>query len=214
VRSALVVSWIIGILLALGLDKAVLYPQEMLRWPGFADVVRGFAFAGVIVALVPLTPRVFDTSPRAPIPRYFTSGAWRECVSPGHDTIVGVPLSDGGDRTNQTWSTTADTAFAIPQGPVMAPDSAKNKQVVWARNNVLWTAQWLSYIYQNGGGATPVVNDSIKSRVRLDLGTWQANCVVMADGAQNLAAIKDFLDQAIAPGKMEGDVVVWQEPAG
>lgn len=214
VRSALAVSWIIGILLALGLDKAVLYPQEMLRWPGFADVVRGFAFAGVIVALVPLTPRVFDTSPRAPIPRYFTSGAWRECVSPGHDTIVGVPLSDGGDRTNQTWSTTADTAFAIPQGPVMAPDSAKNKQVVWARNNVLWTAQWLSYIYQNGGGATPVVNDSIKSRVRLDLGTWQANCVVMADGAQNLAAIKDFLDQAIAPGKMEGDVVVWQEPAG
>ena len=205
VRSALAVSWIIGILLALGLDKAVLHRSQ---------VVRGVVFGGVIAALIPLTPRVFDTSPRQPIPRYFTSGAWKECVSPGHNTIVGVPLSDGGDRTNQTWSTAADTAFAIPQGPVMAPNSPTDKQVAWAKNNVLWTAQWLSYIYQNGGGATPVVNDSIKNRVRLDLGTWRANCVVMADGAQNLAAIKNFLDQAIAPDKMEGDVVVWQEPAG
>ncbi|MEY9927397.1 hypothetical protein ABH926_002022 [Catenulispora sp. GP43] len=214
VREALAVSWIIGILLALGLDKAVLYPQQMVRWVVFADVVRGFAFACVIVALVPLLPRVFDTSPRIPIPRYFTSGAWNECVSPGHDTIVGVPLSDGGDRTNQTWSTAADTAFDIPQGPVMAPTSPTDKQVAWAKNNVLWTAQWLSYIYKNGGGATPVVNSSITNRVRLDLDTWQANCVVAADGTQNLAAIKNFLDQAIAPGKMEGDVIVWKEPAG
>jgi hypothetical protein len=203
VRSALAVSWIIGILLALGLDKAVLHPQQVLR---------GLVFGGVAAALIPLIPRVFDTSPRTRIPQYFTSGAWKECVSPGHDTIVGVPLSDGGDRTNQTWSTAADTAFNIPQGPVMAPNSATDKQVAWAKNNVLWTAQWLAYIYQNGGGSTPVVNSAIQDRVRLDLGTWQANCVVAADGTQNLAAVKTFLDQAIAPGKLEGDVIVWKEP--
>ncbi|ACU77566.1 conserved hypothetical protein [Catenulispora acidiphila DSM 44928] len=205
VRSALAVSWIIGVLLALGLDKAVLHRQQVLR---------GVVFGGVVASLVPLVPRVFDTSPRLPIPHYFTSGAWKECVSPGHNTIVGVPLSDGGDRTNQTWSTAADTAFNIPQGPVMAPNSPTDKQVAWAKNNVLWTAQWLAYIYQNGGGATPVVNSTIQNRVRLDLGTWQANCVVAADGTQNLAAIKNFLDQAIAPGKLEGDVIVWKEPVG
>jgi len=204
VRSALAVSWIIGILLALGLDKAVLHPRQVLR---------GVVFGSVAAALIPLIPRVFDTSPRTPIPEYFTSDAWKECVSPGHDTIVGVPLSDGGDRTNQTWSTAADTAFAIPQGPVMAPTSPTDKQVAWGKNNVLWTAQWLSYIYKNGGDATPAINPSIQNRVRLDLDTWQANCVVMADGTQNLAAVKNFLDQAIAPGKLEGDVVVWKEPA-
>lgn len=214
VREALAVSWIIGILLALGLDKAVLYPQQMVRWVVFADVVRGFVFACVIVALVPLIPRVFDTSPRHPIPQYFTAGAWKECVSPGHNTIVGVPLSDGGDRTNQTWSTAADTAFDIPQGPVMAPTSTTDKQVAWAKNNVLWTAQWLSYIYKNGGSATPPVNPSITNRVRLDLETWHAKCVVAEDGTQNLAAIKNFLDQAIAPGTLEGGVVVWKEPTG
>ncbi|MEZ0106060.1 hypothetical protein ABH920_000041 [Catenulispora sp. EB89] len=205
IRSALAVSWIIGILLALGLDKAVLHPRQVLR---------GVVFGSVAAALIPLIPRVFDTSPRTPIPEYFTSDAWKECVSPGHDTIVGVPLSDGGDRTNQTWSTAADTGFAIPQGPVMAPTSPTDKQVAWGKNNVLWTAQWLSYIFKNGGGATPTITPSIKNRVKLDLATWQANCVVMADGTQNLAAVKNFLDQAIAPGTMEGGVVVWKEPAG
>jgi hypothetical protein len=203
IRSALAVSWIIGILLALGLDRAVLHPRQVLR---------GVVFGSVAAALIPLIPRVFDTSPRTPIPQYFTSDAWKECVSPGHDTIVGVPLSDGGDRTNQTWSTAADTGFNIPQGPVMAPTSATDKQVAWGKNNVLWTAQWLSYIYKNGGDATPAINPSIQNRVKLDLDTWQANCVVMADGTQNLAAIKNFLDQAIAPGKLEGNVVVWKEP--
>ena len=155
---------------------------------------------------------MFDTWPRTPIPGYFTSDAWKECVSPGHDTIVGVPLSDGGDRTNQTWSTAADTAFDDSAGPGDGPGFVQEQAGGRGRNNVLWTAQWLSYIYQNGGGATPVVNDSIKSRVRLDLGTWKADCVVLADGTQNLAAVKNFLDQAIAPGKLEGDVIVWQEP--
>ncbi|MBS2547536.1 hypothetical protein KGQ19_11705 [Catenulispora sp. NL8] len=203
VRSALAVSWIIGILLALGLDEAVLH-----RW----QVLRGVGIGAVTAALIPLIPRVFDTVPRTPIPQYFTSGAWKECVSPGHHTIVGVPLSDGGDRTNETWSTAENTDFAIPQGPVMGPNSATDKQVVWAKSNVLWTAQWLAYIYKNGGGSTPAVDSAIQNRVALDLGTWQAKCVVAADGTQNLAAIKNFLDQAIAPGKLEGDVVVWMEP--
>jgi len=205
VRSALAVSWIIGILLALGLDKAVQHPRQ---------VVRGVVFGGVTAALIPLIPRVFDTWPRAPIPAYFTSNAWKECVTPGHNTIVGVPLSDGGDRTNETWSTAADTAFAIPQGPVMAPNSPTDKQVAWAKNNVLWTAQWLSYIYKNGGGATPPVDSSIKNRVLMDLDTWKANCVVAGDGTQNLAAIKTFLDQAIAPGIAKDGVIVWKEPTG
>ncbi|MFD0639499.1 hypothetical protein ACFQ9X_55875 [Catenulispora yoronensis] len=145
IRSALAVSWIVGILLAMGLDKAL---AQRWMW------VRGLAVGGTAVALFPLLPRVLEASDRAPIPAYFTAGTWKECVSPGRNTIVGVPLSDGGDRTNETWSTAADTAFAIPQGPVMAPSSPTDKQVTWGRNNVLWTAQWLSYIFKNGGGAT------------------------------------------------------------
>lgn len=206
-RQALAVSWILGILLAMGVDE-VLQHQWM--------VMRGLVFGGVITALVPLIPRVFDTAPRAPIPAYFTSGAWKGCVSPGHNTIVGVPLTEIGDRTNENWSTAADTAFAIPEGPVMGPTSPTDKQVLWSTpdDRMLWTAQWLKYIYNNGGSATPPVDATIKAKVRQDMATWQANCVVMADGAQNLTAEKSFLDQAIAPGIMEGDVIVWREPAG
>lgn len=206
-RQALAVSWIIGILLAMGLDEAMLH-----RWMA----LRGLAIGGVVAALVPLVPRVFDTSPRTPIPEYFTSGAWKECVSPGRDTIVGVPLTEIGDRTNENWSTAADTAFAIPEGPVMGPTSATDKQVMWSTpdDHMLWTAQWLKYIYNNGGSATPPVTPAIQNTVRQNLATWHANCIVMADGTQNLAAVKNFLDQAIAPGTLKGDVVVWKEPTG
>ena len=204
-RSAIAVVWVLGILLAMGLDKAVEHPRQILR---------GLVFGGVTAALIPLIPRVFDTAPRQPIPHYFTSSEWKECVSPGHNTIVGVPLSDGGDRTNENWSMAADTAFAIPQGPVMKPKSASDKSVAWAENNLLWTAQWLSYIFKNGGGSTPPVDSAIQNRVRQDLNTWHADCVVMADGTQNLAGVKYFLDRAIAPGKHEGGVFVWKEPNG
>jgi len=204
IRSALAVSWIIGMLLAIGVDKAM---EHRWYW------VRGLALGASVTALIPLLPRVFDVIDRNPIPHYFTAGTWKECVSPGRNTIVGAPLSSNGDRTEQTWSTAADTAFDIPQGPAMVPTSPTDKQVVFGKENVLWTAQWLTYISKNGGGATPQVDASIKSRVAQDLGIWRANCVVAAENAQNLEALTSFLDQAIAPGVHKGGVVVWKEPA-
>ncbi|GAA1975304.1 hypothetical protein [Catenulispora subtropica] len=204
-RSALAVSWVIGILLTLGVDKAM---EHRLLW------LRGVVAGAVATALVPLIPRVFDVIDRAPIPNYFTAGTWKECVSPGHNTIVGVPLSANGDRTEQTWSTAADTAFDIPQGPAFVPDSPTNKHVVFGKENVLWTAQWLTYIYNNGGGATPQVDKSIRDIVAQNLATWRAKCVVAADDLRNLDAVKSFLDQAIAPGVHKGGVVVWKEPTG
>ena len=204
IRSALAVSWIIGILLAMGVDKAM---EHRWFW------LRGLAVGAVVTALVPLLPRVLDVIDRNPIPSYFTAGTWKECVSPGHDTIVGVPLSANGDRTEQTWSTATGTGFNIPQGPAMVPDSPTQKHVVFGKENVLWTAQWLTYISKNGGGATPPVDKSIKDRVAQDLGTWQARCVVAAENLPNLDAVTTFLDQAIAPGVHKGGVVVWKEPA-
>jgi hypothetical protein len=95
----------------------------------------------------------------------------------------------------------------------MVPDSPTQKHVVFGKENVLWTAQWLTYISKNGGGATPPVDKSIKDRVAQDLGTWQARCVVAAENLPNLDAVTTFLDQAIAPGVHKGGVVVWKEPA-
>ena len=204
VRSALAVSWVVGILLAIGVDKAM---EHRWYW------VRGLAVGASVTALVPLLPRVLDTIDRTPIPAYFTAGTWKDCVSPGRNTIVAVPLSTNGDRTEQTWSTAADTAFDIPQGPAMVPTSPTDKHVLFGKVNVLWTAQWLSYISNNGGGATPPVDAGIKSRVAEDMAIWKAKCVVAADDAHNLDALKSFLDKAIAPGVHRRGVVVWKEPS-
>ena len=204
IRDALAISWIIGILLAVGLDKAV---AHRFYW------LRGLAVGAVVTALIPLIPRVFDVSDRPAIPKFFTSSDWKTCVSSGRNTIVGVPLSGGGDRTNMTWSIAADDAFDIPQGPVMAPTSASDKQVEWGKpdSQMLWTAQWLTYINNNGGGATPQITDSIKDRVAKDMAIWHASCVVVADDNQNRDALKVFLDGILGPGIARDGVMFWKE---
>jgi hypothetical protein len=190
------------VLFAIGIDRAVLSRYNMLR---------GVAFGLSFCALLPLTPRVLRVVDRAPAPRFFTDGSWKECMAIG-PTIVGVPLSDGGDRTNLTWSTAVGDGFDIPQGPVMAPLSPTNKQVIWGRNNVLWTAQWLSYINNNGGGATPPITQQIKDQVSGDMHVWQAGCVVVADTNPRLNDLKAFLDGALGSGEEDGGVFVWKRP--
>lgn len=199
-RSAIAVGWLVGVLLAIGLDRAVFSKHNTLR---------GVAFGLTFCALVPLTPRVLRVDDRGAVPVFFTDGGWRSCMPLGH-TIVGVPLSSGGDRTNMVWQTAAGDKFDIPQGPVMTPQSSTDKQVVWARINVLWTAQWLSYINDNGGASTPPITQQIKDQVAGDLRTWHAGCVVVADDNPRLADLKVFLDGALGPGTEQGGVNVWR----
>jgi hypothetical protein len=200
IRSALALGWLVGVLLAIGIDRAVFSRHNMLR---------GVAFGLTFCALVPLTPSVLRVEKRAQVPAFFTDGAWKSCLPLGH-TIVGLPLSGGGDRTNMVWSVAAGDGFDIPQGPVMAPNSATDKQVAWARTNVLWTAQWLSYINDNGGGATPPITQEIKNQVAGDLQKWHAGCVVVQDTNYHLQDLKSFLDGTVGPGNEEGGVFVWR----
>jgi hypothetical protein len=129
----------------------------------------------------------------------------------GH-TIVGVPMSSGGDRTNLTWATAADAAFDIPQGPAMAPSSPTDKQVVFGREAVLWTAQWLKYISENGGASTPPATPAIQAQVAADLKTWKAGCVVVADTNPRLEDLRTFLSGALGPATEMGGVWVWKAP--
>jgi hypothetical protein len=199
-RSAIAAGWAVGILLAIGIDRAVFSRHNMLR---------GVAFGVTFCTLVPLTPGVLRVDDRAPMPRFFTDGAWRSCMPLGH-TIVGIPLSGGGDRTNMVWQTATGDSFDIPQGPVMGPTSATDKHVAWARTNILWTAQWMSYINDNGGGATPPMTQQIRDQVARDMQTWHAGCVVVQDTNYHLQDLKVFLDGAMGPGVEDDGVYVWR----
>jgi hypothetical protein len=199
-RSAIAAGWAVGLLLTIGIDRAVFSRHNLLR---------GVVFGVTFCALVPLTPGVLRVDDRAPMPRFFTDGSWRSCMPLGH-TIVGVPLSGGGDRTNMVWQTATGDGFDIPQGPVMTATSATDKHVAWARTNLLWTAQWLSYINDNGGGATPPMTQQIRDQVARDLQSWHAGCVVVQDTNYRLQDLKVFLDGALGPGVEDEGVYVWR----
>src|SRR5690606_28775828 len=83
-RFALVVTPVVGLLLAYAVDQL---PRRPPYRPAAVSWTLGFA-----VALAPLFPTPLLTSEREPIPRFITSGAWRDHVSPG-GVLTPAPLT-------------------------------------------------------------------------------------------------------------------------
>ncbi len=115
-RFALVVTPVIGLLLAYAVDQLRRRP---LSRPAAVAWTVGFA-----VALVPLFPTPLLTSEREPIPRFITSGAWRDHVSPG-GVLTPAPLTLDVYPDGQRWQAYAlahrQGEFAIPSGFFLGP---------------------------------------------------------------------------------------------
>ena len=204
IRMAMAVSWFVGILLAIGIERAMTHRSYFLR---------GAAGVAVVVALVPLTPRVYATNQRPAVPEFFTDGAWKTCVTPDHPTIVTVPPSDAGDRTAMRWQTAAGTGYDIPMGAVFVPGRGNDRVVKFGTPDVTWTASWLIWFHANGNGSSPGVGGAITGQVRSDLNRLRATCVVDSVDDPNLGAESTFLNGAIGPGQFVDGVWVWREPS-
>jgi hypothetical protein len=109
-RFAMVAVPVIGMLLALGTATAAQEPRKLrLLWAG--------ALAG---ALIPLVPTPLSTSPRPPVPAFFSSGEWRSYVPAGR-TVVTVPLPGYQDPDPMWWQASEGLDFAVPRGYFLGP---------------------------------------------------------------------------------------------
>ncbi len=171
-RLALVVTPVIGLLLAYAVDQ--LRRQPPRRAAAVAWTV------GFVVALVPLFPTPLLTIEREPIPRFITSGAWREYVSPG-GTLTPAPLTLDVYPDGQRWQAYAlanrQGEFAIPSGFFLGPGGPDD------RGRIGPVPRPFGALLDQAArtGLPPIVTEGTREEVQADLVHWRIETVVLAD---------------------------------
>ncbi|MFI6068497.1 DUF2079 domain-containing protein [Micromonospora sp. NPDC051227] len=209
-RLALVVAPVIGLLLAYAVDQLRAAPPQH-RSTELAWLV-GFA-----VALVPLLPTPLLTDEREPIPRFITSGTWRDYVSPD-GVLTPVPLTVDIYPDGQRWQAYAlshrQGEFEIPGGFFLGPGGPDG------RGRIGPVPRTLSALMDQAGrtGLVPIVTDGTIREVQSDLRHWRIETVVLAD---EVHGAKFEVDEAAllrtgtalfgAPQRVD-DVWLWRIP--
>lgn len=167
-RLALIVIPIVGVLLALALDRALRLPTRPRR--GWVAVLA--------VALVPLVPLPIPTTHRQPVPHFFTSGAYGQYIRPGQ-TLMAIPPASDFLPDGQRWQTATDFAFAIPSGFFLGPGGPHNRSRIGP--NPRPTAALFTKIGMTGKDPGTITAE-MRHQSRLDLAYWHATTIVLSDG--------------------------------
>ncbi|TCB90270.1 DUF2079 domain-containing protein [Micromonospora zingiberis] len=206
-RLALVVTPVIGLLLAYAID------QLRQRPPRRAAAVAWTV--GFVVALVPLLPTPLLTVEREPIPRFITSGAWREYVSPG-GVLTPAPLALDVYPDGQRWQAYAlanrQGEFAIPSGFFLGPGGPDG------RGRIGPVPRPFGALLDQAArtGLPPIVTEGTREEVKADLEHWRVETVVLVDevhGAKwavDEEALRRTLTMLLGEPERVEDVWLWR----
>ncbi|MDZ5443222.1 hypothetical protein U2F26_10825 [Micromonospora sp. 4G57] len=188
-RFALVCVPVLGVLLALALDRAYDHrvgPGRRLFWTG-----------AVAAALLPLAPTPIRTVPAGPMPAFVADGGWRAYVPPGR-TLVPVPPVTGAAVSPATfWSARTGLAFAAPGGYFIGPASAADPTAHWGAPD---TPTSLLLRRAAESGQVPPVGDADRRQAVEDLRHWRAAVLVQA-GSTPADPVRATLDALVGPGR-------------
>jgi hypothetical protein len=195
-RFALALIPIFALVLATALDRALRDPRR---------AVRLAVPAAVALALLPLVPAPLPTFDRAPVPRFFADGHWRQCVRPG-GTLVPVPLPRPTAPDKMRWAAAANAAFAIPEGFFIGPYASGGRASLGIYSRP--TSQLLNEVERTG--AVPTISDTERAQARRDVAYWRASCLVVADHQINGRELRATMEGLFGAGQEVADVHVWR----
>ena len=209
-RLALVVTPVVGLLLAYAVDRLI------ATGPRSRPVRLGWA-AAFALALLPLLPVPLLTIQREPIPTFITSGTWREYVSPG-GALTPLPLTLDVTPDGQRWQAYAlahrQGEFAIPSGFFLGPGGPDGRGQIGPEPR--YTDSVLLRAAQTG--IVPTITNADRAEARADLRYWRVEVVVLADqvhGAKfpiHLTALRDTATELFGQPERVGDVWLWRVP--
>ncbi|MFE4261790.1 glycosyltransferase 87 family protein [Streptomyces sp. NPDC056883] len=164
-RVAMVCAPVLGILLALALDRILRLRTRELRTLGLL---------GAAAALIPVLPLPLTVRDRAPVPAFITSGDWKGYVKDG-EALVPVPLPDPGQADALHWQVEADFGFRLAGGYFNGPWGPDRIGIYGA------TPRHLSNLLRDVryGAQPPEVTASWRLQARQDLEYWKAGAVVL-----------------------------------
>ncbi len=206
-RFALVVAGVIGVVLAMAVDRLLtVRPAGRLRWA----VVGAFA-----LALVPVIPTPLLTTQRAPEPAFIANGTWKNYVSDG-GVISSLPFANNASADAQRWQAytmaRGGEYFRIPDGYFLGPGGENGVGQIGApwRNT-----DWLLLRASRYGYVAPVT-ELDRERAREDFAYWGieavflANQITGAEGPDFRAAVEITARDLLGEPERVDDVLVWR----
>jgi hypothetical protein len=204
-RFALVVSCVVGVVLALAVD-------QLRDEPGRLRMSYAAAFT---VALVPLIPLPLLTVPRAPEPAFIADGRWRAYV-PAGGAMTALPFATNMTPDAQRWQAytlaRGGSQFRMPDGYFLGPggpNGAGRLGAPWRRTDWLF---FRAAVY----GYVGAIDDADRAAARSDFAYWGVDAVFLPDqisGQEGIlfrAAVETTAAELLGPPHRDGGVLVWR----
>ncbi|WP_244295694.1 hypothetical protein [Micromonospora orduensis] len=199
-RFGLITSVVIGLLLALAVERA-----WALR-PADRRTVRTLTAAGLAFALLPIAPMPLRMVSRPPVPDFITADRWREYVGPDQ-TLVPIPVPSMGNTHGMRWAAATNLDFKIPGGYFLAPRNGNTGDPGRFGGRPSGVGQLLEEVATTG--RTPKLDDRQRRRFTDELRHWRAAILVLPVRQQNAEPLRRAVEDLVGPGRQELDVWVW-----
>ncbi len=186
-RWAMAIAPVVGIVLALGVQRAV----DLVRTqPSARGPVRVAMVTAVAMALVPLTPTQLEIKPMAPTPEFITSGAWKQYIDDNH-TLVALPLPDSSYPDPLRWTAITGQDMRIAGAYALLPNqNALDPSDRTALFSPPWrpTSGLMASIRQ--GNPIPEITDTRREMTLADLRYWKAGAVLLTPQVRDLEMLR------------------------
>ena len=205
-RWSMAIAPVVGVVLALGVQKAIALVRTQ---PAARGPVRVAMITAVAMALVPLAPNPVQSVPMAPIPGFVTSGAWKPYVAGGH-SVVTLPLPSSGYPAPLRWSAMTGLDMQIAGAYALLPtQSAVNPDDHSATFGPPWrpTSGLMESIKE--GNPIPEITDTRREMTLADLRYWKAGVIVLAPQTRDIEMLRAMTEILGFEPTWDGGAWIW-----
>ncbi|GIJ20319.1 glycosyl transferase [Micromonospora lutea] len=198
-RFGMITTVVVAILLALAIERTSTLSMDR-------RTVRTLTVAGLVLALLPITPMPLPMTSRPPVPDFITSDRWRAYVGPDQ-TLVPIPVPSMGNTHGMRWAASTNLDFKIPGGYFLAPRNGNTGDPGRFGGRPSGIGKLLEEVATTG--RTPELDDRQRRRSLDELRHWRAAVLVLPVRQPHSEPLRQTVEQLVGPGRLELDVWVW-----
>ncbi|WBB57123.1 hypothetical protein [Verrucosispora sp. WMMD573] len=198
-RFGMITGVVVAILLALAIERTSTLSMDR-------RTVRTLTAAGLVLALLPITPMPLPMTSRPPVPDFITSDRWRAYVGPDQ-TLVPIPVPSMGNTHGMRWAAATNLDFKIPGGYFLAPRNGNTGDPGRFGGRPSGIGKLLEEVATTG--RTPQLDDRQRRRSLDELRHWRAAILVLPVRQPHSEPLRQTVEQLVGPARLELDVWVW-----